>query len=152
MTRVTRFAKSAVFGAVLFLAACGGKEEPDTAESDVLITPGFVRVPGPGATATAGYLSVKSTQGDVLLSATTPLAESMEIHTSTTNDQGVVSMRPLERLEVPAGETVELTPGGDHLMLISPDPSMTYADEIVVTLTFEKAGLQTIVLPLGDGY
>lgn len=54
---------------------------------------------------------------------------------------GVMMMRPLaDGIEIKAGETVELAPGGFHLMLIDLKQPMTEGERVPLTLTFEKAG------------
>ena len=54
--------------------------------------------------------------------------------------EGMMGMRPIARLEIPAGGTVELMPGGYHIMLIDLNQELKVGDKIEVTLKFEKAG------------
>ena len=53
---------------------------------------------------------------------------------------GMMTMQPVESIPVPAGETVELKPGGYHVMLLQVKKVLAVGDTIDVTLTFEKAG------------
>ena len=53
---------------------------------------------------------------------------------------GMVGMQPIERLEIPAGATVELKPGSYHIMLIGLKQELKAGETIEITLTFEKAG------------
>jgi periplasmic copper chaperone A len=53
-------------------------------------------------------------------------------------------MRQLEALEVPAGQTVELRPGGHHLMLLDLKQPLKATDRLKLTLVFEKAGELTV--------
>jgi hypothetical protein len=53
---------------------------------------------------------------------------------------GTMGMRPIDRLEIPAGGTVELKPGSYHIMLIGLNQELKPGDKIEITLTFEKAG------------
>ena len=75
----------------------------------------------PGQPVGGGYLSIanKGTAADRLVAATSPSAGMVEIHTmEIVND--VMTMRPVEGgLEIPAGATVELKPGGTHLMFMA---------------------------------
>ena len=105
MARYARLAKASAAFLLLTLAACGGKEE---AVTDLTIDPGFVRMPAEGALSTAAYLEITSPEDDRLLAATSPMA-TVEIHTMTMHD-GVMTMRKLDVLELPAGETVALEP------------------------------------------
>lgn len=51
-----------------------------------------------------------------------------------------MSMRPVEKIPVPAGETVNLQPGGYHIMLMDLAAPLEVGSTIEVTLTFENAG------------
>jgi len=58
----------------------------------------------------------------------------------TSGDHSTMTMREVDAIEVPAGETVSLEPGGFHLMLIDLAGPIEMGDTIPVTLTFERAG------------
>lgn len=83
---------------------------------------GHVRDTLPGQTVTAAYCDISNTTSEdaVLVAVSTPVASSVEIH-ETRNEAGMVRMRRLERIVVPAGSTVRLRPGGMHLMLFDAD-------------------------------
>ena len=95
------------------------------------------------ANAGAVYMVIenKGIVDDALLAAATDIADKVEIH-ETIMEGDVMKMRPVEgsRLLVPAGELVELEPGGLHVMLIGmkkqPEPGSTFD----LMLQFEKAG------------
>lgn len=102
----------------------------------------WLRVPPPGASVAAAYLTLtgKDGGGDRLVSASIPVAERTELHTMTM-DSGVMKMRPLENgVAVPAGETIELKPGGMHVMLIGLNAAIVEGGKVKGVLTFEKAG------------
>jgi len=64
-----------------------------------------------------------------------------EIHTMAVDDKGVMTMRMVEGgLEIPAGGTVELKPGGYHLMFIGLKAPPKEGEPFAATLSFEKAG------------
>ncbi len=77
---------------------------------------------------------------DKLISADTPSAQAAEVHESMADNNGVMSMKPRENVEVPAGEEVEFKPGGLHIMLVNLKQPLTVGDEVQLTLHFEKAG------------
>ncbi|WMC10896.1 copper chaperone PCu(A)C [Oceanimonas pelagia] len=77
--------------------------------------------------------------GDVLLGASTPLAERVEIHTHVM-DGDMMKMRQLDNLPVPAGEAVTLAPGGHHLMLMGLKQAPQLGERFPLTLQFEQAG------------
>jgi copper(I)-binding protein len=100
------------------------------------------RVTPGGADVGAGYLVItnKGTQSDRLLSFTTDLAGQPEIH-EMTNEGGVMKMRALAKgLEIPAGASIKLEPGGYHLMLLKLKKPLTQGQRYKATLVFEKAG------------
>ncbi|MBV8652331.1 MAG: copper chaperone PCu(A)C, partial [Alphaproteobacteria bacterium] len=83
-----------------------------------------IEIDHPWARASTGktgvaYLTIvnKGTADDRLVSASTPVAEKAEPHT-TISDNGVMKMRPVDGIEDNAGGTAELKPGGLHLMLM----------------------------------
>ena len=80
---------------------------------------------------------------DKLLSARSDIAESTEVH-SMTMDGNVMRMRELPELPIAAGQTVELKPGGLHLMFMGLKSPLTVGQSVPVTLRFERAGEVTV--------
>jgi hypothetical protein len=80
----------------------------------------------------------ESMEGDSMESTTT--AMSGDMGTETTMGGGMMSMQPVEAIEVPADGSVALEPGGYHIMLLDVKKVLAVGDTIEVTLTFEKAG------------
>lgn len=78
-------------------------------------------------------------QADRLVAAECDAAQSIEIHETRMNDD-IMMMRPVDALEIAAGETVEFKPGGYHLMLIGLTRDLTAGETLAFTLVFEKAG------------
>jgi periplasmic copper chaperone A len=83
----------------------------------------------------AGFLTLTNHGQDpiVLVDAVSPQFGRVEIHTMEMDD-GVMRMRRLEQLEIPPGETVELKPGGLHLMLMQPAGQFGRGDQLEITL------------------
>ncbi len=75
---------------------------------------------------------------DALLGASSTAAEHVELH-ETIRDGDVMRMRPVAKLEVPAGGVLEMKPGGLHIMLINLRRELRPGDRVPVTLTFEHA-------------
>ncbi len=75
---------------------------------------------------------------DALLGATSTAAEHVELH-ETIRDGDVIRMRPVAKLEIPAGAALEMKPGGIHIMLINLRRELRLGDRVPVTLTFEHA-------------
>jgi copper(I)-binding protein len=77
---------------------------------------------------------------DRLIAAKGDLAAKIELHTHV-QENGVVRMRRLEGgIDLPAGKTVELKPGGLHIMLIDLKTPLQEGARPALTLVFEKAG------------
>jgi copper(I)-binding protein len=70
-----------------------------------------------------------------LVSIETNVARIVELH-ETQNQNGMLRMRPVESVEVPAGGSVIFEPGGLHAMLIDINQPLEPGDEVAVTLVF----------------
>ncbi len=82
-------------------------------------------------------------EDDRLLSAQTDVAETVEIHQTTMEDE-VMKMQQVAAIEVPGGGQVVLEPGGYHVMLIGLHDDLVEGDRFSVTLTFEKSGVLVV--------
>ena len=96
------------------------------------------------ATTGAAYLTLKGGAApDALVSVTTPAAASAELHQSFT-DNGVVKMRAVPSLPIPAGNAVTLAPGGYHVMLVGLKQPLVAGQSFPLTLTFSHAAPVTV--------
>jgi copper(I)-binding protein len=91
------------------------------------------------------YMTIRNSGStpDRLLSTQSPVASGSELHTSL-DSYGVISMRPLASLDIPAGGTVTLKPGGSHIMLVGLKRDLRLDDSFDVVLRFERAGALTV--------
>ncbi len=89
----------------------------------------------------AVYMVIENTgdQPDRLLHAHCEAAETVELHQSRM-ENGVMKMQPVEFVEVPPRGTVELKPGGLHVMLIGLTRDLNPGDTFELELHFEKLG------------
>ena len=97
-----------------------------------------ITIPGrPGA----AFMTINNagSEADRLVSATSPSAERIELHTHLMED-GVMKMREVEAIDVPANGAAELKPGGLHIMMFGLKAETAVGDMVPITLTFEKAG------------
>ncbi len=78
-------------------------------------------------------------QADRLLGASSPLAMAVELH-SMRMEGDVMRMRAVEHIDVPAGQTVALSPGGFHLMLMGLNEPLRPGMQLPLVLRFQKAG------------
>ncbi|MDP3417694.1 copper chaperone PCu(A)C [Falsiroseomonas sp.] len=130
------FSRRAGLGALIGLVATRAQANdhgPIRAEA------GWSRAAGAGRVG-AGYLTLRNTgAADRLVAARAAIAGTVELHTHI-HENGVMRMRPVEAIDLPAGGTVTLQPGGLHLMLIDLKQPLRQGETVPVTLVFEKAG------------
>lgn len=109
--------------------------------ADLVIESPWSRATPPGATVGAGYLVIRNTgkAADRLVGAATPAAAMVQIHEIRMAD-GEMQMREVEALEIPAGGSVRLEPGGLHLMLMDLTAPLVTGTTVPVTLEFAGAG------------
>jgi hypothetical protein len=115
---------------------------------DLTLTHPWTRATPPKAKAGGGFVEIVNTgsESDRLINASSDVAGKTEIHEMAVTD-GVMKMRKLEDgIEIPAGETVALKPGGLHIMFMGLNQSFEEGSKVPVVLTFEKAGDVTIEL------
>ena len=119
----------------------------------VIEAPWARATPG-GAQVGGGYLKITNTgaETDRLIGGSLPIATSVEVHEMSMTD-GVMRMRKLEKgLEIKPGQTVELKPGGYHIMFMGLREGLKQGQPIKGTLVFEKAGsveVEYLVEPIG---
>ena len=93
-----------------------------------------------GQAAGGGFLRiVGGAQADKLVSVTAGVAGRVELH-SMSMDGNVMRMRQIDSIEIPAGKTVELKPGGLHVMFMDIKTPLKTGASFPLTLKFEKAG------------
>jgi copper(I)-binding protein len=110
----------------------------------------FTRATLPNAPVGGGFLTIENTgtEADRLISATSTVAGDTQIH-EMKMEGDVMKMRQLtDGIEIPAGETVELAPGGLHIMFLDLNQPFVEGETVTVTLTFEKAGTVEVPLPV----
>ena len=152
----TRLALLAI--APLVLAACGG-DDPITIEGQ------WARTSPAMASMGAAYMDITSSEGDQLVGVSVPasIAARAEIHEMVPADMamddsmdesmddgemdmdmGAMVMQQIMALDLPAGETVSLEPGGYHVMLIDLAEPLAEGDTFNVTLDFAEADDLTV--------
>lgn len=122
-----------------------------TAQANVEITDAWARATPPGQEVGAAYMNLKSKRAAKLIGASCSIADSVEIHEMSMKN-GVMKMRMLQVMPLPAGKTVKLEPGGFHLMLIDLKKPLTAGDTIEIELSVKdakgKTGRQKISVPV----
>lgn len=134
--------------ALVFLLSACGAPVPAGSQGNIEISTPFAHAAGAGET-TAAYMNIRNTgpEADTLLKASCDAA--MMVQVMETNMEGdVMSMRETPGIELPAGTTVELKPGGYHVMLMGLKQELKVGASISITLEFAKAGKVTLDVPV----
>jgi periplasmic copper chaperone A len=99
----------------------------------------WARVSVPGQKATGAFMKITAKEGSRLVGASSPVAGVTEVH-EMKMDGNVMKMRAVEGgLALPAGKTVELKPGGFHVMLMDLKAALPKDSTIPLTLVFKDA-------------
>lgn len=123
--------------------------------AEVTVSEAWVRGTVAPQRATGAFMQLTAEKDARLVAAESPAAGVVEIHEMTVEND-VMRMRKIDRLDLPAGQTVELKPGGYHVMLMDLKQDMTADTSVPLTLIFEDAtgarfehAIEAPVVPLG---
>lgn len=137
--------------ALVALAACSGlAAAADFTTGTLLVLQPWTRATAPGAVAGGAFMKIENRGvADRLVSASSDRAEVVELHTMRM-DGNIMRMDKLERgVELPAGSTTELRPGGLHVMLIGLKAPLKEGERFPLRLKFEKAGELRVEVSVG---
>jgi copper(I)-binding protein len=123
---------------------------PALAQVEIEIENAWTRATPPGAKTAAGYMTIrnKSSSPERLISVASPLAARVETHVHL-HDGDVMRMRLVEGYDVPAKGSLELKPGGAHLMFVDIKRPFKEGEKIPLTLRFERAGEIRVMFTVG---
>lgn len=123
--------------------------------AQVTVSEAWVRGTVAPQRATGAFMQLTAEKDTRLVAAESPAAGVVEIHEMAVEND-VMRMRKVDRLDLPAGQTVELKPGGYHVMLMDLKQDMTADTSVPLTLIFEDAtgarfeqAIEAPVMPLG---
>ena len=136
------------------VAAISFARSAEVETGGISITAAWARATPPGGKVGAAYISIenRSDTEERLVAAASPAAGSVSAH-ETLDEDGIAKMRPLPSLSVAPGATLEMKPGGIHLMLAGLAAPLREGERIAVTLQFKDAGSLTVpveVMPIGS--
>lgn len=122
-------------------ASASGAKAATEVKGLVDVTAAWVRPTVAGQMASGGFLTLTSRVDLTLVGVSTPLAESGELHDMRMDGGGVMRMRAMDSLALPAGQSVALQPGqgGRHLMLMGLKRPLTLGEQVPVTLLLQRA-------------
>jgi len=109
------------------------------ASAQVTVENAWARATVPGQKVAAVYLEIRSDEPAKLIGVRSSAASSAEIH-SMSNDGGVMKMRQLKSIDLPAGQTVRLAPNGNHIMLQDIKQPLQPGTRVPVVLIVEQKG------------
>ena len=115
------------------------------ANAQVKVTSAWARATVAQQKVTGAFARIESPQAARLVAVTSPVAARVEIHEMAMDD-GVMKMREVDTIAVPAGQAVELKPGGFHLMLMGLTKQVQPGEAVPLSFVFEdKAGKRQTV-------
>lgn len=122
------------------LAVLAAAQAHDFKAGDISIDHPWARVTAEGQANGAAYMTLDNKgEADRLLGAESIAADRVELHNHI-NDNGVMRMRQVEAIDLPADEAIALAPGGLHLMMLDLAAPLVEGEKFPLILTFEKAG------------
>lgn len=152
---MTRIASRLVLLLIALTLACSPKQETpkknevNIGNASLEITNGWARTAQAGMM-TAAYFTIENgtSESDTLLSVNFENAADTQIHESFEAEGGMMGMRPVGAVEIPANSSVELKPGGIHIMIIRPEINLAEGDSIDLELAFSSEELRLIRVPV----
>lgn len=137
--------KSVLLALSLIFDMAGCATRDDVRKGDVVIERAWARASA-GRTATGVVyvrLSNRGATPEQLIAVATPIAAEAAVH-QTTREHGMMSMRKVKSVELPAKQVVLLEPGGLHIMLMRLSSPLVEGETFPMTLTFKRAGRMAI--------
>lgn len=122
----------------------------NTAADQVTVEDGYIRAVPPVSPTSAAFMKLTNTgeAAHQVKSAESDISELVELHTHTMGENGMHMMRQVEQIDLPAGETTELKPGGLHVMFINLKTPVKPDTEVAVKLNFEDGSSKQLALPV----
>lgn len=124
---------SLALSALLAMTALAQAQSPS-----VTVENAWARATVPGQKSTGAFMQLTAPQGASLIGASSPAAGVTEVH-EMKMEGNVMRMRAVPVLDLPAGKTVELKPGGYHVMLLDLKAPLVKDSAVSITLTFKDA-------------
>lgn len=119
-----------------------------SARAEVIVQDPWVRASVPQQKVTGAFMKITSTTDARLVGIKSPVADSAEIH-EMMMENGIMKMRAVPQLDLAAGKSLELKPGGGyHVMLFGLHRQVQAGDSVPLTLIIEDAGKQRLSVPI----
>lgn len=123
--------------------------EAAKAAGDIAVTAAWTRPAAAGGMG-VGYMTIANSgkEADVLLGGSSDGADRVEVHETSIDDKGVASMKKLGEVTIDPGKSIELKPGGMHLMLVGLKAPLQEGGSFKAKLNFKNAGAVDVELPV----
>jgi len=140
---MSRSIRSSARLAVLMAGLTTGLLASATAFAQVTVQDAWVRGTVPGQTSSGAFMTLQSAEGAKVVGVSTPVAGTAEIH-EMKMEGNVMRMRALPSLDLPKGQTVQLKPGGYHVMLMDVKQPLVKDATVPITLKVELADKRVV--------
>ena len=119
------------------LVACNSGDQSGIVVEDI-----WGRPSPKSASNAAFYMAIRNAdqEQDSLIEASIDICGATELHMSTIDEDGVMSMQHVRQIDIPAGGTTTLEPGGLHVMCIDRQAELNPGDRVPISLSFTQAG------------
>ncbi|MEY6434196.1 copper chaperone PCu(A)C [Thioalkalicoccus limnaeus] len=146
----TTAAVSAAFAAMATVVALiAAPQAMADAAADVAVEDPYVRAVPPGQPNSAAFMVLRNNAGDAhaVVGARSAASKVVELH-SHVEERGMMTMRRVESIEVPALGETKLEPGGLHVMLIGLGRDLVPGEDVELTVEFEDGSEQSFTAPV----
>jgi len=120
-----------------------------TQAADLKIEDAMARAVPPTAKMSAAFMTLTNNADTDLavVSAESSVAKAVELHNNTMTD-GKMKMRQVNQIDLPANQTTELKPGGQHVMLIGLNRALVEGETIDLKLNFSDGSSESMEIPI----
>jgi copper(I)-binding protein len=134
--------------AAVGMALCGSAMAQNASVGSIKVENAYTRATAPGQQVAGGFFKIENKgAADQLVSASSPVAGEVQLH-EMAMDGNVMKMRQVKDIPVPANGSVELKPGGLHLMFMNIKAPLAAGETVPVKLKFAKAGEVEVKMPV----
>ena len=130
----------------LLLSSCG---KGSTEQPQIAVSAAWAPPTAAGQSAAAAYMTITNSGGADRLTDVAAEIGQASLH-STSMDGGVMRMRPVDTVDLPANATVELKPAGLHVMITGLKQPLPAGSSFPLRMTFEKSGERAVAISVRD--
>ena len=133
---------------IALMALAGSIQAQEAKVGSIKIENAYVRATAPGQPAAGAFMKIENSgTADQLVSASSPAAGEVQLH-QMSMEGNVMKMGQVKDIAIPANGSVDLKPGGYHIMLMNIKAPLKAGETVPVKLKFAKAGEVEVKLPV----